>query len=47
MVSIYDMNGRLLLSGEDRINTECLSAGIYIAVGNNADGRKSTIKFTR
>lgn len=47
LISIYDMNGRLLLSGEDRINTECLSAGIYIAVGNNAYGRKSTIKFTR
>lgn len=47
LISIYDMNGRLLLSGEDMIDTESLSAGIYIALARNADGRKSTIKFTR
>ena len=41
-IAVYDMNGRLVLTGRDRVSTLSLSNGIYIIKANN-----TTIKIIK
>ncbi len=41
-IAVYDMNGRLVLNGRDRVSTASLPKGIYVIKANN-----TTIKIIK
>lgn len=46
-ISVYDMNGRLILSGIDRVSTVALESGVYVAVATASNGNKDALKFVK
>ncbi len=46
-IDIYDMNGRILLTGTDSIAVGDLDHGLYVAVAKRSDGKTSSLKFIK
>ncbi len=46
-ISLHDMNGVMLLGGEDRLDISALEKGVYVATAIGSDGAKKTLKFIR
>ncbi|MCM1489588.1 MAG: T9SS type A sorting domain-containing protein [Muribaculum sp.] len=46
-ISIYDINGRLLITGSGSIDTASLVSGIYVATATTTDGHTNSLKFVK
>lgn len=46
-ITVYDLHGKLLLSGHDRVDASSLNAGVYVAVATNPEGESSSLKFAK
>ncbi len=46
-ITVYDMQGNIILSGNDTLDATLLSSGIYVAVAKSANARTSVIKFVK
>ena len=46
-ITIYDLNGRAILSGRDKVDATSLVAGVYVAVATDNGGRSAAIKFAK
>ena len=46
-VTVYDINGRALISGHDSVDTASLAAGIYVAAATDKAGRTAALKFAK
>lgn len=47
MIAVYDMNGKLLLSGKDKVSTNNLQTGVYVATATDNNGNQGSIKFVK
>ena len=46
-ITVFDINGKAILSGFDSVDASALSAGIYVAVATDKAGKTSALKFAR
>ena len=46
-ISVYDIHGKLHLSGKDAIDVSSLHAGVYVAVASDENGKNASIKFVK
>lgn len=46
-ITVYDINGKLMMSGNDKIDTRDLSSGVYVATAMDKDGKKQAIKLVK
>ncbi|MDE5996729.1 MAG: T9SS type A sorting domain-containing protein, partial [Muribaculaceae bacterium] len=46
-IAVYDINGKLMMSGNDKIDTKDLSSGVYVATAIDNNGKKQAIKFVK
>ena len=46
-ITVFDINGRAILSGFDIVDASALSAGIYVAVATDKAGKTTSLKFAR
>ncbi|MDE7350952.1 MAG: hypothetical protein K2N25_07785, partial [Muribaculaceae bacterium] len=46
-ITIYDLNGRAMLSGRDKVDATSLVAGVYVAVATDNGGRTTAVKFAK
>lgn len=44
-ICIHDINGMMLLSGENRVDVGALGNGVYVATAVSKDGAKAVLKF--
>lgn len=47
LISIFDMNGRKILSGIDRVETGSLTPGVYVATAVDQNGTAGSLKFVK
>lgn len=46
-ISVYDISGKLMLSGSGKVNTRSLDSGVYMATATDRNGKRTSIKFVR
>lgn len=46
-IDIYDMNGRILLTGSDSLEVGDIAPGVYVAVAKQSDGKTISLKFIK
>lgn len=46
-IAVYDIKGKLMMSGNDKIDTSDLSSGVYVATAIDKNGNKQAIKFVK
>ncbi|MDE6638538.1 MAG: T9SS type A sorting domain-containing protein [Muribaculaceae bacterium] len=46
-IAIYDINGKAMLSGHDTVDTNSLTAGIYVATATDKAGKTTAKKFVK
>ncbi|MDE5812968.1 MAG: hypothetical protein K2H72_01650, partial [Muribaculaceae bacterium] len=46
-ITVYAINGSLLLSGCDKIDVTGLTSGVYVATATDNEGKSSTLKFAK
>lgn len=46
-ISVYGINGNVILSGNDNLDVKDLNAGIYVAVATSNNGQQTAIKFVK
>lgn len=46
-ITIYDMNGRIVLTGRDKVDASSLAAGVYIAIAKDGKGKSTALKFAK
>ncbi len=46
-ITVYDMNGRLMLSGVNNVDARSLDTGIYVATAANKEGKTKSLKFVK
>lgn len=46
-ITVYDLYGKLLLKGIDRVDAGVLDAGVYVATTTDKAGKTSSLKFTK
>lgn len=47
VISIFDINGNLIMTGNDILDVKALSDGIYVATATDKNGNKAAIKFVK
>ena len=46
-ISIYDINGKAILKGNNHVGTSSLTSGIYVATATDKSGRTTAVKFVK
>lgn len=46
-ISVYDVNGKLMLSGKNILDVRSLNAGVYVATAKDEVGNNSALKFVK
>lgn len=46
-ISIYDINGKAILKGNDHVETSSLASGIYVAAATDKTGKITAVKFAK
>lgn len=46
-ITVYDLYGKILLKGIDRVDSGVLNAGVYVAIATDKAGMKSSLKFAK
>ncbi|MDE6547867.1 MAG: hypothetical protein K2L22_02610, partial [Muribaculaceae bacterium] len=46
-IAVIDINGRLVMTGHGKVNTESLSNGVYVATSVNSEGIRKSLKFVK
>lgn len=46
-ISIFDINGNLILTGNDILDVKALRDGIYVVTASDKNGNKATLKFMK
>lgn len=47
LITIYDINGKAMLKGFERVDASSLAAGIYVAVATDKAGKTAAVKFAK